>query len=214
MLRRANRDVPGANVGNMRTGEKEPHIPERLRAASAWGQAGESAEEQSGEASCHDYMPDCPACQAPLLIFLLGKNGKAFCWPQQNVRWEPFAWCRENGLPRGYQFREAAKMTMLRMPAERCWIKKRPPPLPPPQDHRPSLSPPASSPLFSLPPIPPITLYPLLSPYPTLSSMCSCGGSSGLLLYIIYIYILVLYSCLYYYISILVLYSNLYYTVW
>lgn len=91
--------------------------------------------------------------------------------------------------------------------------KKRPPPLPPPQDHRPSLSPPASSPLFPLPPIPPITLYPLLSPYPTLSSMCSCGGSSGLLLYIIYIYILVLYSCLYYYISILVLYSNLYYTV-
>lgn len=76
----------------------------------------------------------------------------------------------------------------------------------------PSLSPPASSPLSPLPPIPPITLYPLLSPYPTLSSMCSCGGS-GLLLYIIYIYILVLYSCLYYYISILVLYSNLYYTV-
>lgn len=29
----------------------------------------------SGEARCHDYMPDCPACQAPLLIFLLGKNG-------------------------------------------------------------------------------------------------------------------------------------------
>jgi hypothetical protein len=35
MLKRANRDVPGANVGNMRTGEKEPHIHERLRAASA-----------------------------------------------------------------------------------------------------------------------------------------------------------------------------------
>lgn len=35
MLKRANRDVRGANVGNMRTGEKEPHIPERLRAASA-----------------------------------------------------------------------------------------------------------------------------------------------------------------------------------
>lgn len=36
MLNRANRDVPGANVGNMRTsGEKEPHVPERLRAASA-----------------------------------------------------------------------------------------------------------------------------------------------------------------------------------
>lgn len=76
--------------------------------------------------------------------------------------------------------------------------KKRPPPLPPPQNHRPSLSPPASSPLFSLPPIPPITLYPLLSPYPTLSSMCSCGGSSGLLLYIFYISILVLYRSLYY----------------
>lgn len=36
MLRRANRDVPDANVGNMRnSGEKEPHVPERLRAASA-----------------------------------------------------------------------------------------------------------------------------------------------------------------------------------
>lgn len=145
-------------------------------------------------------MPDCPACQALLLIFLLGKNGS------------------ENHL------RDTTKMVCLvtinfakprRRPccgcAERCWIKKRPLP-PPPQDHRPSLSPPASSPLSPLPPIPPITLYPLLSPYPTLSSMCSCGGS-GLLLYIIYIYILVLYSCLYYYISILVLYSNLYYTV-
>lgn len=35
MLKKENRDAHGANVGNMRTGEKEPHIPERLRAASA-----------------------------------------------------------------------------------------------------------------------------------------------------------------------------------
>ena len=160
----------------------------------------------SGEARCHDYMQDCPACQAPMLMFLLGKNGKTFCWGQQNGQREPFARHHENGLPRGYQFREAAD-------ARRKVLDKKRPPPPPPQDHRPSLSPPASSPLSPLPPIPPITLSPLLSPYPTLSSMCSCGGSSGLLLYIIYIYILMLYSCLYYYISILILYSNLYYTV-
>ena len=156
MLKRANRDVPGTNVGNMRTsGEKEPHVPERLRAASALGQAGESAAEKSGEARCHDYMPDCSACQAPLLIFLLGKNGKAFCRP------------RQNGLPRGYQFCENDHAADV---CRKVLDKKRLPPLPPPQDHRPSLSPPASSPLFPLPPIPPITLYPLLSPYPTLSS--------------------------------------------
>ena len=36
MLRKANRDVLGANIGNRKTsGEKEPHIPERLRASSA-----------------------------------------------------------------------------------------------------------------------------------------------------------------------------------
>lgn len=36
MLKRANRDVPGKNVGNMRTsGKEELHVPERLRAASA-----------------------------------------------------------------------------------------------------------------------------------------------------------------------------------
>lgn len=36
MLKRANRDVLGANAGDMRTiGEEEPHVPERLRAASA-----------------------------------------------------------------------------------------------------------------------------------------------------------------------------------
>lgn len=36
MLKRANRDVPGEDVGNMRTiGEEEPHVPERPRAASA-----------------------------------------------------------------------------------------------------------------------------------------------------------------------------------
>lgn len=142
-------------------------------------------------------MPDCPACQALLLIFLLGKNG-----------------C-ENHL------RDAAKMVCpvainfakMRMPAERCWIKK---------DHRRChhhKTTARPSPLPLLPPFPLFPPYPLLlytpyyPPYPTLSSMCSCGGSSGLLLYIIYIYILVLYSCLYYYISILVLYSNLYYTV-
>lgn len=36
MLKRANRDVPGANVVNIRTsGKEELHVPERLRAASA-----------------------------------------------------------------------------------------------------------------------------------------------------------------------------------
>ena len=138
-------------------------------------------------------MPDCPACQAPLLIFLLGKNG-----------------C-ENHL------RDAAKMvcpwlSILRRREDdhaadarrKVLDKKRPPPLPPPQDHRPSLSPPASSPLSPLPPIPPITLYPLLSPYPTLSSMCSCGGS-GLLLYII------IYPYLYYIATYIILYDNIYY---
>lgn len=35
MLKRAKSDVPGANVGNRKTsGEEEPRVPERLRAAS------------------------------------------------------------------------------------------------------------------------------------------------------------------------------------
>lgn len=64
----------------------------------------------------------------------------------------------------------------------------RPPPVPLPSRFFPPFPSSPHTPYYSIP---------LLSPYPTLSSMCSCGGSSGLL-FIIYIYILVLYSSLYY----------------
>lgn len=146
-------------------------------------------------------MPDCPACQAPLLIFLLGKNGF------------------ENHL------RDAAKMVCpvainfakLRMPAERCWIKK---------DHRRChhhKTTARPSPLPLLPPFPLFPPYPLLlyTPYypPTLLCRVCVLVVVVVFYYILFIYTylcyiaayIIIYPCLYYIATYIILYDNIYY---
>lgn len=146
-------------------------------------------------------MPDCPACQAPLLIFLLGKNG-----------------C-ENHL------RDAAKMVCpvainfakLRMPAERCWIKK---------DHRRChhhKTTARPSPLPLLPPFPLFPPYPLLlyTPYypPTLLCRVCVLVVVVVFYYILFIYTylcyiatyIIIYPYLYYIATYIILYDNIYY---
>lgn len=146
-------------------------------------------------------MPDCPACQAPLLIFLLGKNG-----------------C-ENHL------RDAEKMVCpvainfakLRMPAERCWIKK---------DHRRChhhKTTARPSPLPLLPPFPLFPPYPLLlyTPYypPTLLCRVCVLVVVVVFYYILFIYTylcyidayIIIYPYLYYIATYIILYDNIYY---
>lgn len=146
-------------------------------------------------------MPDCPACQAPLLIFLLGKNG-----------------C-ENHL------RDAAKMVCpvainfakLRMPAERCWIKKDQRRC---HHHKTTARP---SPLPLLPPFPLFPPYPLLlyTPYypPTLLCRVCVLVVVVVFYYILFIYTylcyidayIIIYPYLYYIATYIILYDNIYY---
>lgn len=134
-------------------------------------------------------MPDCPACQAPLLIFLLGKNG-----------------C-ENHL------RDAAKMVCpvainfakLRMPAERCWIKK---------DHRRChhhKTTARPSPLLLLPPFPLFPPYPLLLYTPYYPPTLLCRVCVLVVVVVVFYYILFIYTYLCYIATYIIIYPYLYY---
>nr|DAV78486.1 MAG TPA: hypothetical protein [Caudoviricetes sp.] len=118
---------------------------------------------------------------------------------------------------RGYQFCEGAKMTMLRMPAERCWIKK---------DHRRChhhKTTARPSPLPLLPPFPLFPPYPLLlyTPYypPTLLCRVCVLVVVVVFYYILFIYTylcyiaayIIIYPCLYYIATYIILYDNIYY---
>lgn len=126
-------------------------------------------------------MPDCPACQAPLLIFLFGKNGS-----ENHLRDTTKMVC-----PVTINFEKPRRRPCCGC-AERCWIKKKttaaatttkPPLVPLPSRFFP--------PFLSSPPYPLLLYTPYYPPTPL------CRVCVLVVVVVVFYYIFFIYPCLY-----------------